>query len=50
VTTIAVLIVERAITWEAMQKISQKSTYKTDTKNKAKGLRATIFAIAKLED
>ena len=33
-----------------MQKLSQETTYKTDTKNKAKGLRATTFAIAKLED
>ena len=32
----------------AIQKRSHKTKYKTDTKNKAKGLRATTFAIPKL--
>ena len=46
-TTIAVAIVGRAITkWEAIQKRSHEPIYKTHTKNKAKRLRATTFAIA----
>ena len=50
-TTIAVAIVGRAITiWEAIQKRSYEPIYKTHTKIEAKRLRATIFAIAKLEE
>ena len=49
-TPIAVAIVGRAITiWEAIQKRSHEPIYKTNTKIEAKGLRATTFAIAKLE-
>ena len=49
-TTIDVAIVGRAITIrEAIQKRSQVSIYKTDTKNVAKSLGATTFAIAKLK-
>ena len=41
----------RAITINrAVQKISLKSMYKTDTKNEAKRLSATTFAILKLEE
>ena len=48
-TTIAFAIVGRAITIRrAIQKISHE-IYKTDTKNEAWRLRATTFAIAKLE-
>ena len=50
-TTIAVIIVERAITiQEAIQKRSHEPMYKTDTKIEAKRLRVTTFAIAKLEE
>ena len=43
-TTIAVAIVGRAITvWEAIQKRSRESIYKTYTKIEAKGLRATTL-------
>ena len=50
-TTIAVAIVRRALTiWKAIQKRSHESIYKTHTKIKAKRLRATTYAIAKLED
>ena len=49
-TTIAIAIIGRAITiWEAIQKRSHEPIYKTYTKNEAKGLRATTFAIAILE-
>ena len=41
----------RAITiWEAIQKRSHEPIYKTHTKFEAKRLRATTFAIAKLEE
>ena len=41
----------RAITiWEAIQKVSHEPIYKTHTKIEAKRLRATTFAIAKLEE
>jgi hypothetical protein len=44
-------IVGRAITiWEAIQKRSHESIYKTHKKVEAKRLRATTFAIAKLEE
>jgi hypothetical protein len=36
--------------WEAIQKRSYEPIYKTDTKIEAKRLRATTFAIAKLEE
>ena len=50
-TNIAVAIVGRAIAiWEAIQKSSHEPIYKTYTKNEAKGLRATTFPIAKLEE
>ena len=50
-TTIAVATVGRAITiWEAKQKRSQEPIYKTPTKIEEKRLRATTFAIAKLEE
>jgi hypothetical protein len=46
-TTIAVAIGGRAITvWEAIQKEAMNQS----TKIEAKGLRATTFAIAKLEE
>jgi len=56
--TIAISIVvaisrseRRAITiWEAIQKRGQKPIYKTYPKIEAKRLRATTFAIAKLEE
>ena len=49
--TVAVAIVGRAITiWEAIQKRSHEPIYKTYTKIEAKRLRATTFAIAKLEE
>ena len=49
--TIAVTIVGRAITiWEAIQKRGHEPFYKTHTKIEAKRLRATTFAIAKLEE
>ena len=42
---------ERAITiWEAKQGRSHSLMFKTDTKNKAKRLRATTFAIRMLEE
>jgi hypothetical protein len=45
-----VTIVGRAITiWEAKQKRSHEPIYKTYTRIEAKRLRATTFAIAKLE-
>ena len=48
---IAVAIVKIAITiWEAIQEKSHGPICKTDTKNGAKRLRATTFAIAKLEE
>ena len=47
----AVAIVGRAITiWEAIQKRSHEPIYKTHTKIEAKRLRATTFAITKLEE
>ena len=50
-TTIAVAKVRRAITiWEAIQKRSYESIYKTNMNIEAKRLRATTFAIAKLEE
>ena len=50
-TTIAVAIVGRAITiWEEVQKRSHEQIYKTHTKIEAKRLRATTFAIAKLQE
>ena len=50
-TTIAVAIVGRAITiWEAIQRRSHEQIYKIHTKIKAKRLRATTFAIAKLKE
>ena len=50
-TTIAVAIVRRAITiLEAIQKRSHEPFYKTHTKIEAKKLKATTFAIAKLEE
>ena len=51
-TTIAVAIVGRAITiWEAIQKSSYEPIYETHTsKIEAKRLRATTFAITKLEE
>ena len=49
--TIAVAIVGRAITiWEAIQKRSHEPIYKTHIKIEAKRLRATTFAIVKLEE
>ena len=36
--------------WEAKQKRSHEPFYKTHTKIEAKGLRATTFAITKLEE
>ena len=46
-----VRIVGRAITiWEAIQKRSHVPIYKTYTKIEVKRLRATTFAIAKLEE
>ena len=49
--TIAIAIVGRAITiWEAMKKRSHEPIYKTHTKVEEKRLRATTFAIAKLEE
>ena len=48
---IFVAIVGRAITiWEAIQKRSHETIYKTYPKIGAKRLRATTFAIAKLEE
>ena len=48
-TTFAVTIVGRAITiWEAIENRTHEPIYKTDTKNEAKRLRATLFVIAKL--
>ena len=50
-TTIAVAIAGTAITvWEAVQKRSHEPIYKTYTKIEVKRLRATTFAIAKLEE
>ena len=50
-TTIAVAITGRAITiWEAIQIRSHEPIYKTYTKIEAMRLRATTFAIAKLEE
>ena len=50
-TTIAVGIVGIAITiWEAIQQRSHEPIYKTHTKIEAKRLRATTFAIEKLEE
>ena len=50
-TAIAVPIVGWAITiWEAIQKRSHKTIYKTYTKIEATRLRVTTFAIAKLEE
>ena len=50
-TTIAVAIVGIAIPiWEAIQKRSHEPIYKTHTNIEAKRLRATTFAIAKLEE
>ena len=47
----AVAIVGRVLTiWEAIQKKSHEPIYKTYTKIEAKRLRATNFAIAKLEE
>ena len=47
----AVALIVRAITiWEAIQKRSHEPNYKTHTKIEVKTLRATIFAIAKLEE
>ena len=44
-------IENRAITiWRPIQKRSHEPIDKPNTKNKAKGLRATPFAIAKLEE
>ena len=44
-------IVGRLITiWEATQKRSHEPILKTNTKNEAKRLRATTFAITKLEE
>ena len=44
------MIVGRAITiWRAIQKRTNESMFKTDTKYEAKRLRATVFAIAKLK-
>ena len=49
-TTIAVAIVGRVIPiWEVIQKRSHEPIYKTYTKIWAKRLRATSFAIGKLE-
>ena len=49
-TTIDVAIVGRAITIrEVIQKRCHVSIYKTDTKNEAKSLGATTFAIEKLK-
>ena len=43
--------VGRAIAkWGAIMKISHEPIYKTGTKNKAKRLRTTTFAFAKLEE
>jgi hypothetical protein len=36
--------------WEAIQKRSHETIYKTHPKIEAKRLRATTFAIAKLEE
>ena len=50
-TNIDVAIVGRAITiWEAIQKRSNEPIYKTVTKKKAKRVRETTFAFAKLEE
>ena len=50
-TTIAIRNNGRAITiWKAIQKRSHEPIYKTHTKIEAKRLRATTFAIAKLEE
>ena len=50
-TTIAVAKVGRAITiWKAIQKRSHEPIYNTHTKIEEKRLRATTFAIAKLEE
>ena len=50
-TTIADAIVGRALTiWKAIQKRSHEPINKTHTKIEAKRLRATTFAIAKLEE
>ena len=49
-TTIAIAIVGRAITiWDAIQKRSHEPMYKTH-KNLSKEIRATTFAIVKLEE
>ena len=49
-TIIAVAMVGRAITiWEEIHKRSHEPIYKTHTKIKAKRLRTTTFAFAKLE-
>jgi hypothetical protein len=51
VIAIVVAIVGRAITiWEAIQKRSHQTIYKTHPKIEAKRLRATTFVIAKLEE
>jgi hypothetical protein len=48
---LSVAIVGRVITiWEAIQKRSHEPIYKTNTKIEAKRLRATTFAIVKLEE
>ena len=50
-TTIAIVIVGRAITIRrAIQKRSHESIKKNDTKNEAKRLRTTTFAIAKSQE
>ena len=50
-TTIAVAIVGRGITlWEAIMKRNHEPIYKTYKKIEEKRLRATTFAIAKLEE
>ena len=50
-TTIAIAIVGRAITiWEAIQKRGHEPIYKTKQKMEAQRLRATTFAIEKLEE
>jgi hypothetical protein len=50
-TTIYVTIVGRAITiLQAIQKRSHEPIYKTHAKIEAKRLKATTFAIAKLEE
>jgi hypothetical protein len=49
-TTIVVTIVECLITiWKAIQKRSHEPIYTTHTKIEAKRLRATAFAITKLQ-